>query len=96
MNSVIIISLPCIPSISLIYQPYKQSSCHVMFGISLAIWFLACENIQWCKNTCNLEVGFKACENIHMSKNTDYWVKIPIGLQSSLISSLFTTKMYQP
>ena len=22
--------------------------------------FKACENIQWCKNTCYLEVGFKA------------------------------------
>ena len=49
--------------------------------------FKACfENIHWCKNTCYLEVGFKACENIHLSKNTDYWVEIPIGLQSSLES----------
>ena len=45
-----------------------------------------CENIQWCKNTCYLEVGFKAYENIHLSKNTDYWVEIPIGLQSSIES----------
>ena len=26
----------------------------------------------------------KACENIHLSKNTEYWVNVPIGLQSSL------------
>ena len=46
--------------------------------------FKACENIQWCKNTCYFEVDFKACENIHLSKNANYWIKIPIGLQSSL------------
>ena len=61
MNSVSIISL------------YKQSSNHVVFGISLEkknanLVFKACENIQWCKNTCYFEVGFKACENIHLSK----------------------------
>ena len=90
MNSIIIISLPCILSISLIYQPYKQSSNNVVFGMSLEkaiatlIFKACCGNIQWCKNTCYLEVGFKAWENIHVSKNTDYWVKIPIGLQSSL------------
>ena len=27
-----------------------------------------CENIQWCKNTCYLEVGFQAWENIHRAK----------------------------
>ena len=58
-----------------------------MFGISLEkvnlVFKACCENIQWCKNTCYLEVG-KACENIHLSKNTEYWVNVPIGLQSSL------------
>ena len=50
--------------------------------------FKACsENNQWCKNTCRLGVGFKVCKNIHLSKITDYWVKILIGLQSSLGSA---------
>ena len=30
--------------------------------------FKAREIIQWCKNTCYLEVGFKACKNIHLIK----------------------------
>ena len=52
--------------------------------VATLVFKACCENILWYKNTCYLEVGFKACENIHLSENTDYRVKIPIGLQSSL------------
>ena len=38
------------------------------------LFFKACENIQWCKKTCYMEVGFKAGKNINFSKNTNYWI----------------------
>ena len=39
--------------------------------------FKACENIQWCKNTCYLEVGFKACKIIT-------WVKYKLLDKNSM------------
>ena len=58
-----------------------------MFGISLKKmpnWFLRIVKIFSGVKIRAIWWSVLARENIQLSKNTDYWVKIPIGLQSNL------------
>ena len=70
--------------------PTKNNLVHSLEKAYFQSSFKACENIQWCKNTCYLEVGFKACKIFTwvkycklLDKNTNI-----IGLQSSLTRTL--------
>ena len=67
---------PHFPHLSILHVQAKLKSCSVWYfwggGNAILVFKIYCENIQWCENTCYLEVDFKACENIHLSKNTDY------------------------